>query len=462
MTAPAIEPRARPALLEVVGRLAAVNGLVLLLAFVSGPILARALGPEGRGNLAAILLPVTLAPVVFSLGLGTFVTRETARGKPLSVLMGSVGPLLLGLGILAALLGPVVATLFAGGREVVHTYVLVGFLLMPLSLLILLLQDFATGLERWSMVVMARVISAVVSTVAVVVLFALGSLTVASTAIVMFAAGILSGLPALPLVRELGRPRFRRGVARESVPFGLKAWVGGIGSVANVRLDQILMTRLVEPRELGLYVVAFTVSSFFINPVIGALSSGMMPRFASGDPALVARVLRTTVAGVALVSMAIALAAPLIIRVVFGGDFADALPMTWLLLVATVPLAGVTVLSTALTSSGHPGFGASSEFVTLLVTVPCLLLTLSTYGAIAAAVISIAAYSAGFGWLLFGARRHLQIGWREMLVIRRPDVARVADILRTRATAGRRHLPHRDRSIQRDPDVEQPGEPDRH
>lgn len=61
----------------------------------SGPLLARALVPEGRGDLAAILLPITLAPVLFGLGLGTFVTRETARGRPLSVLLGSVGPLII-------------------------------------------------------------------------------------------------------------------------------------------------------------------------------------------------------------------------------------------------------------------------------------------------------------------------------------------------------------------------------
>lgn len=434
------EQRSRPALLEVVGRLAAVNGLVLLLAFVTGPILARALGPDGRGNLAAILLPVTLAPVVFSLGLGTFVIRETARKRPLPVLLGSIGPMLLALGIVAALLGPTIAGLFAGGRDVVHTYVLVGFLLMPLSLLILLLQDFATGLERWSMVVKARVVSAVASTVAVVVLYASGSLTVASTAIVMLAAGMLSVIPVLPLVRELGRPRFRSDVVRESVPFGLKAWVGGLGSVANVRLDQVLMTRLVDPRELGLYVVAFTVSNFFINPVVGALAAGMMPRFSTGEPALIARVLRTTVAGVALVGVLVGLGAPLIVRGVFGADFGDAVPMVWLLLIATVPLAGVTVLSTALTSSGHPGFSAGSEIVTLLVTVPGLLMTLSTHGAIAAAVVSIAAYGAGFAWLLLGARRHLRIGWRELLVIRREDLARVADIFRSRAAAGWRRV----------------------
>lgn len=432
---PTIEPRDRPALLEVVGRLAAINGVVLLLAFISGPILARTLGPDGRGNLAAILLPVTLAPVLFSLGLGTYVTRETARGASPPRLLGSVGPVMLALGVVAAVFGPTIAELFADGRDVVNTYVLVGFLLMPLSLFSLLLLDFAMGLERWDMVVMSRVIAAVGSTAGIVVLWALGSLTVASAAIVTLATGLLSTISTLPLLRELRRPQFSLEVVGESAGFGLKAWVGGLGSVANVRLDQILMTRLVEPRELGLYVVAVTVSSFFVNPVIGALSAGMMPRFASGDTALIARVLRTTVAGVALVSVCIAVGAPLIIRLMFGGAFDDALPMTWLLLVAAVPLAGSTVLSTALTSSGHPGFSAGSEFVTLLVTIPCLLLTLSPYGAIAAAVVSIAAYSAGFTWLLLGARRHLQIGWHELLVIRREDVERVARTFVERATA---------------------------
>ena len=431
---------ARPALIDVVGRLTVVNGFVMLLAFASGPILARALGPDGRGNLAAILLPVTLAPVVFSFGLTTYVTRQAARGRSPALLMGSIGPLVLGLGVFAALLGPSVAALFAGGRDVVHTFVLVGFLLMPVSLFGWLLHSFALGLERWRMVVAAQVISAVVSTAAIVVLYVLGSLTVASTAIVMFATGSLAAIPLLPLIREAGRPRFRREVVRESLPFGLKAWVGGLGSVANVRLDQLLMTRLVEPRELGLYVVAFTVSNFFLNPVLGALTSGMLPRFASGDSALIARVLRTMIAAVALIGALIALGAPLIIYVLFGGAFADALPLAWLLLVATVPFAGLTVLSTALTSSGHPGFGASAEMVTLLVTVPCLLLALSTYGATAAAVTSIVAYSAGFVWLLFGGRRHLQLGLRELLVIRREDIAWVLDILRTRASAGWRSV----------------------
>lgn len=442
MTKPT-EHRARHSLLEIVGGLTAVNAFVVLLGFVSAPILARALGPEGRGDLAAILLPVTLAPIVFGLGLGTYVTRQVARGQSAGVLMGSVGPLVLALGIVAALLGPIVAELFAGGRDVVYTYILVGFLLMPVALLILLLLSFANGLERWSVVVMARIVAAVVSTIAIVVLYVLGALTVASTAIVMLATGVIAGIPALWVTGEIGRLRFRFKVARESLWFGLRAWAGGIGSVANVRLDQLLMVRLVEPRELGLYVVAFTISGFFVNPVVGALTPAMLPRFAAGDAALIARVLRTTLAGIALVSALIALAAPLIIHVLFGADFADALPMTWLLLVAAVPMAGVTVLSTALTSSGYPGFGAAAEFVMLLVTVPCLLLTLSTYGAIAAAVVTIAAYAAGFAWLLFGARRHLRIGWHEMLVIRRADVARVIRMGAAGAAAGWRRATRR-------------------
>lgn len=429
VTKPTDEHRARPALLKVVGRLTAVNGLVVLLGLVSGPLLARALGPEGRGNFAAILLPVTLAPVLFGLGLGTYVTRQAARRQSLPVLLGSVGPLILVLGILAALLGPTIADLFADGREVVRTYVLIGFLLMPISLLALLLRDFAVGLERWRMVVASQVVAAVLSTSVVVVLYVLGELTVAAMAIATLATGLLSIIPILPIVRELGRPRFALRVARESVPFGFKAWIGGLGSIANVRLDQVLMIRFVEPRELGLYVVAFTVSGFFVNPLIGALTAGMLPRFATSAPALVARVLRTVLVGVAFVGAFVALAAPLIINVMFGRDFADALPMAWLLLAATVPLAGVSVLSTALTSAGRPGFSAGSEIVTLLVTIPCLLLTLAEYGAIAAAATSILAYGIGFLWLLFGARRHLQIGLRELLVVRREDIVRVSSLL---------------------------------
>jgi O-antigen/teichoic acid export membrane protein len=423
-------PRRRHSLASVVGRLSAVNIGILLLGFVTGPLQARALGPAGRGNLAAILLPLTLAPTVLSLGLGTYIVREAARGRHLGALAGSVGSLLVLIGVVAAMAGPSVASLFAGGRHVVYVYVLIGFALMPISMASWVLIDMANGLERWRSLVYSRVIPPLVSVVGIIVLYATGTLTVATAALISMAGGLVAVVPLLGVAKGIGRPRFERAMAGESVRFGFRAWLGGLGSLANVRLDQILMTRLVAPQELGLYVVAVTVSGFFVNPVVSAMTSALAPRFAQGEPQLVARVVRTTILGVAVMGAAVAVVTPVLVTVLFGGEFHDSISLAWILILGSVPLAGVSVLSSALTIGGHPGFSAVSELVALAITVPALIFALPRYGATGAAVVSSTTYAINFAFLGVGAHRHLRVAWRELMVVRTSDFADLAGVAR--------------------------------
>lgn len=426
--------RGSRSLSNVVGRLTTVNAAITAVAFLTGPLQARALGPAGRGDLAAIALPLGFAPMILGAGLGTYVMRESALRRRLPVLLGSVGVLLIGVGLLAAFAAPEIANLFAGGRTVVHTYVLIGFLLMPVSMLSWLLSDFATGLERWDLLVAMKLSTPVLTALALVALFVTRHLTVGTAAAVTLTAGLLSLVPVLPLLRQIGRPRFDRRVAAESIPFGAKAWLGGIGSLVNFRLDQLLMTRMVAPRELGLYVVAVTVSMFCISPVLSALTSGLTPRFAREGFAGLPQLLRTTLLGVTCVGAVVAIFTPIALPILFGRAFIGAVPMVMVLVAATIPLAGSNVLSTALTTSGRPGYSARSELVGIAVTVPGLIIVLPRFGGIGAAFVSLAAYSASFIVLLIGSKRQVAVPWHDLVLPRRSDVICLAERLRrTRA-----------------------------
>lgn len=425
-----VPPRRR--LGAVIGRLAGVNFVIVGLSFLTAPLQARALGPAGRGDLAAIMVPLGLAPALISFGLGTYSVREAARGRPLGPLVGTIGAMLVGLGLLAALAGPAVADVFSEGREVVATWIVIGFLVLPLGMLNWLLTDLATGRERWEVVMTVRMIPPVATLLGVVALVALDELTVATAAATAIIAGVLPAAVLLPELRGIGRPRFSPAVARAAIPFGFKAWLGGLGSMANVRLDQLLMIRLVEARELGLYVVAFSVAGVLVNPMVSALASGTMPRFATGDPALIARVLRTTMLGVAVTSVGVAVIAPALVPLAFGDDFSGAVPVVWVLLAAGIPLSGVTVLSTALTSKGRPGFSAASELLSLGLTIPGLLILLPILGALGAALVSLVAYAAGLTFLMFGARRHLGASWKDLLMPRYQDFDALRALVRAR------------------------------
>jgi O-antigen/teichoic acid export membrane protein len=85
-----------PRLSSIVARLSIANVVITVLGFVTGPLQARALGPTGRGELAAIVVPFVLAPQILGLALGGYAARESASGRRTdNELVGSLGlPLL--------------------------------------------------------------------------------------------------------------------------------------------------------------------------------------------------------------------------------------------------------------------------------------------------------------------------------------------------------------------------------
>lgn len=431
VTEPAHKP-ARPRLSSVVSRLAAANLAMAAVTVLTAPLQARVLGPAGRGELAAILVPLGLAPVILSIGLGTYAFRNAALGARVGTLVGTLGSLLLLLGVLGAALGPLVGEFVANGRPVVETWVIFGFALLPIGLLNIFLADIAGGLERWGTVVAVRLTLPAVLLVGICSLYIAGELTVASAAFVAILAGTLPAVFLIPGAREFRPLRFDRAIAMEAIPFGLKAWAAGLGSLVNIRVDQLLMTRLVDSSELGLYVIAVTAAGFLVNPLVSGLAGGTMPRFATGRIDLVANVLRISMLGAIVISIGIALTAPILVPLVFGSDFAAAVPMIWVLLVADLPLVGTVVLSTAVISLGRPIYSAWSELLALVVTVPGLLLVLPSLGGLGAALVSLVAYSASFAMLIVIV--HRQFGQRvsDLLVIRPADAAAFVGMVRAR------------------------------
>ena len=69
------------------------NILVAVTALATGPLQARALGVEGRGLLAAIIVPLTFAAQLIPLGLHEFAEPVSSdEGVLVGVVFGSVSP----------------------------------------------------------------------------------------------------------------------------------------------------------------------------------------------------------------------------------------------------------------------------------------------------------------------------------------------------------------------------------
>lgn len=398
--------------------------------FITGPLLARALGATGRGHLAAIIVPITMLGWLAGLGLGSWVTVETSRERDLGAVLGTTGVLSIGLGFGAAIAAIPVAIALADGNRTVLIFMMVSIVLLPLSLFVQLLSSAAIGGSRWKMQARHRTVPAILTLVLTSGLFVADQLTLATAATVFLIGGLLSVVPLLPLVREARPLRFERPLAREALGFGSRAWASSLGALTNARLDQLLMIPLLPARQLGLYAVAVTYSTL---PTVlsSALMTVIAPRVASGDDALVGRSLRVTVGLMLASGLCLSLLAPILLPLGFGGEFDAAVQMAWILVLAGVPLAATVVLTAAMTFMGRPGTPAFAQVMSGAVTVVGLLVLLPKMQAVGAALVSLIAYSISCVYMVVATARQLESGVAQLLRPRRTDMAWLGVMVRS-------------------------------
>jgi O-antigen/teichoic acid export membrane protein len=401
----------------VVARLTSANAAFVAASLVTGPLLARSLGPSGRGALAAVAVPVSIGPVLLGLGLPTFVTRETARRAPVGELLGSVGVVYLLIGALTAAAADPIASYFAQGREPVRVALLIALLAMPLLLWGQLLLGLANGRQRWNAVLGARLAPAAVALAGTSLLYALGLLDLPEAAGLVLAGTFASIVPTLGVLRGAGRPRVRWALVRRSLRFGLPAWLWQTSTLTNARLDQLLMVSLTTARQLGLYAVAVSLAGV-LSVFAGALGPALLPRVARGEEALGARMCRASLFVSVLAAAALAALCPLALPLLFGARFGAAVPMALVLIAASVPNAGTQVLTSALFAADRPRVVAASEVVSVAITVAGLLVLIGPLGGLGAALVSAAAYTVTFAILLGGARARFGLPLAAFLVPR--------------------------------------------
>ena len=110
------------------------------------------------------------------------------------------------------------------------------------------------------------------------------TLDVGATIVAWLVASAGAGLLAVIVAgRALGFGRPSRSLLAEVLPFGFRAWLGGLAGSLNFRLDQVLMGFLASTAALGLYAVAVNVSEVVLYvPVGGGRASRPVRR--AGSP----------------------------------------------------------------------------------------------------------------------------------------------------------------------------------
>jgi O-antigen/teichoic acid export membrane protein len=192
--------------------------------------------------------------------------------------------------------------------------------------------------------------------------------------------------------RDAGHPSFS--LARRVIAFGLRAEVGTLVLLLNARLDFAIVGAIVGPAELGVYAIASRFAELLRLPPL-AVNYVLYPDFASrGTSAAVrARRLIPTVGVVtAAAALPLGLAAIVVIPVLYGPAFKEAVAPTMVLLIGLSAGGVAGVITAFLYADGRPGLNSLAQIAGLVVTLVLDLTLIPRFGVMGAAWASTMAY----------------------------------------------------------------------
>ena len=411
--------------LGVFGTSLAIQGLNV----VSGVITARALGPSGKGLLTAVLLWPSLLLAVGALDLGASVTFFSARGAANQRQITATG-LAIALTISVILMGigyPLMHLVLGhyGSSAVFAAQLFLAWL--PLTLLTITMAAVPQGRLAFGLFNAIRLSVVVVIVLALLGLWFLDRVSVVNVVWVTLAANVVALLLAIAVLRYKGwfgiRPNKR--LFGPILTYALKSHTEAIALLANLRADQAVISLFLASAALGQYAVAVTLAGA-VAILATSLATVAFPTIAgdlsvSARSSAFARYVRVAFTLSLLAAVLLVAFAPMLISTFFGRAFLPATLAAQVLIFATVIVGTNRVLSAGIKANNLPLVPGIAEGIALVVTVLSLAVLLRPLGITGAAIASLFAYAASFGYLVWFSVRRLAISPLQLLVPTRLD-----------------------------------------
>lgn len=398
----------------------------------SAPILAQAVGVDGRGTVAAVTAPLLLAAVVAGFGVPDATTYFVARSA------GSVRGIRRSAALLAAVTAALASVAVVAAAPALTDDRDAGRLLAALaactvvpSCVIGVIRAHAAGLGRWGRVSIERTATPVLRLVAFLALDATDRLDVTTAAVVLTVSPILAGVTYVSLPRGTGGSPGRPAPSRRVLlGYGARAWIGTLAGAVVMRLDQVLMVPLASAAQLGVYAVAVTISELPLVATSAVREVLLTTDARRQDDEGLARAARSAAAISAALSVVLCGTAPWWLPAVFGPAFDAAVVPTVILSAAVVVGVPGSVAGAALSARGLPHLRSLSLCAAAVVGTAVLVALVPTWGAVGAAVATLVCNLVA-GWLnVAHLVKRSTSGWRDFLLPRSRDVQDLRAVVR--------------------------------
>lgn len=431
------------------GRLFGTRVALAIAVFATDVLVARLLGVEGKGVLTILVLTPVMFASLANLGLD-FALNEVGHRHPDRRAAYATDAASLA-GLTAAVIGSLLffdvaglaSMLYAGVRDLTAIDLALSVVLLVLETTFAITLMYAMTAGAPVAMGIARLLrrSTVLAGAVLVGAWGLGADAHAIRwLLVAHLVGLVLG-GAFAAWRSGYRPaRPHVGDARNLVPRGLRALPGRLAERLQTRVDVILLGMLAGATPVGAYSVAVGLAEivFFLS---SSVSGVLFSRRIADDPDVHPRAIGWMLPIGFVTTLGMAVAGPTVVRGLYGPTFAEAVPLLWMLLPATVAFSLVHASTPFLVQRGRSGGVSRAQMAGVVTQLLVALVAIPTLGARGAALATLCAY--GVTYLMVASLLSRELGRRMLAVFLPPreDVRRGWRRLRARSDGWKRWMP---------------------
>lgn len=372
----------------------------VLIGLLTSILIARTLGPDGRGVFASIITLIAIGTQFANLGLHTSNSYFLAKDKSIlpSIISNSVF-VALGLGTLTGFLLMGIAWATGVAASAGKLVVSLAMLSVPIGLVYMLLVNLLVVLGAINTFNRIE--------------FSLRLTTFLMTAFVGYAMSPSPGLFVLAALvaqiygvgsvwKALGADflslrKVSRGMFLRQIPFAFRSYIASLLSFLLIRVDILIVQSISGNEEVGYYSIAVAIADMiYLIPASAGLL--LFPRLTEMANPAERRRATFKAAGIigglmTTISVLAAILAPFAIDVLYGQAFKPSVPMLHFLLVAIVLYGLNNIFSIHLASMGLPWSSVWIWAIGLAINVMLNFLLVPSMGGQGAALASLIAYS---------------------------------------------------------------------
>jgi len=398
--------------------------------FATSILIARILGPEGKGALALIFLVPSLLFVIGNFGLAEASIYYLGR-REASLEKIASNNTFLSLIISAILMAVFFMTFSEIHRiffhDILPEYFYIGVVILPLLLFISYASSILLSQGKIRQFNLVNLIPVLVfpALFGFSLIFSIERLMSAvATQVLSVATGMIF---VLVFLRRLTRFRiiYCPELTKQQFGFGLKSYWANLMAFLNYRIDLFLVAYFLPVREVGYYTLAFGLAEI-IWYIADSVSTVFFPKISSLSPAqanLFAPVVcRQTLFLTGLAGLGLLAAGKPIIAVIYGKTFLPALLPLMILLPGVWLLSLGKVISNYLSGQGRPEIAAVSASIVLFFNIVLNIILIPKLGIKGAALVSTISYALATLIVLVAFLKISGKKVREVLLICREDI----------------------------------------